>query len=284
MDTGKSTLSAPDHLRRARTGQVGGLRGCRRRTEHRRPTYLCRTEVAAAQDRPRRHRSRRGASSSWGRPPPSGWGSPGGSDFHPVTMARERPTSLVIDTTAGRYRGGWRDAQVLQDRVVPPRQGGGVAAGTEMEPIVGMLRRFFSAEVIVSGVDPEVLPVAPDQRAARAPRLADAFAPPWSAGGYDRPSSPRPFRRSRPPRLHGVLVGVQDGTGPLSRLGVLEFSRMCFGITNVGGGDGAPAGIPPDRPRRLHQQADNLQEMIFGLERGGPPPPPRRKTWWKTDG
>ena len=187
-----------------------------------------------------------------------------------VTLARERADLVVIDTTGTVSGVVGETLKYYKTELCRPDKVVALQRGTEMEPIVGMLRRFFSAEVIVSGVDPEVLPVAPDQRAAqRALRLADAFAPPlerWRVRPtVFAPTLPAGLDLSR---LHGVLVGVQDGTGRCLGLGVLEFSEDVLRvITNVGGGmQGLRLGSLRIDLSDFTSKQINLQEMIFGLE------------------
>ncbi len=69
-------------------------------------------------------------------------------------------------------------------------------------------------------------------------------------------------------RLHGVLVGVQDGAGRCLGLGVLEFSEDVLRvITNVGGGmQGLRLGSLRIDLSDFASKQINLQEMIFGLE------------------
>ena len=187
-----------------------------------------------------------------------------------VTLARERADLVVIDTTGTVSGVVGETLKYYKTELCRPDKVVALQRGTEMEPIVGMLRRFFSAEVIVSGVDPEVLPVPPDQRAAqRTVRLADAFAPPlerWRVRPtVFAPTLPAGLDLSR---LHGVLVGVQDGTGRCLGLGVLEFSEDVLRvITNVGGGmQGLRLGSLRVDLSDFTSKQVNLQEMIFGLE------------------
>jgi hypothetical protein len=137
---------------------------------------------------------------------------------------------VVVDTTAaisgvvGETLKYHKAELIRPDAVVALQRGG------EMEPLVGMLRRFFSIDVIVASADPDVPPSAPDERAARrAELLRRAFSPPmerWRvrptqgphehgrghAGAAARvtPAGPRDARSEtgQPPGAH--LRGVGD--------------------------------------------------------------------------
>lgn len=97
--------------------------------------------------------------------------------------------------------------------------------GGEMEPTVGMLRRFLSARV--AKVSPDgVTPLGPLERAevrrkAFAAELAGELER-WKVG-HDvfAPTLPEGFDESR---LDGMLVGVQDRKGRCLGLGALQWS------------------------------------------------------------
>ena len=129
MDTGKSTLSRLIISAGIEQGRLVAYVDADVGQSTRRPSDMRRAQVAARAIRPRRHRSCRRAPvrrvhhpRAAGPPPCRGDLRPG----HPGKGAR-RP---------GRHRhhgngvgGDRRDAQVLQDRAMPPRQGGRAAAG-----------------------------------------------------------------------------------------------------------------------------------------------------------
>jgi polynucleotide 5'-kinase involved in rRNA processing len=186
-----------------------------------------------------------------------------------VAAARERADLVVIDTTGTVSGVVGETLKYFKTELCRPDHVVALQRGTEMEPIVGMLRRFFSSEVIVSGVDPDLMPISPEQRAAhRGSRLADAFAPPLERWRV----RPTVFAPTLPSgldlaRLHGVLVGVHDGTGRCLGLGVLEHGEDVLRvITNVGGGmQGLRLGSLRVDLTDFGTKPVNLAEVMFGL-------------------
>ena len=146
----------------------------------------------------------------------------------------------------------------------------GLQRGAELDPLVGMLRRFFSADVEVAPIDPEVRPPSPDgRRAARTKAFEAAFAGPlqrWRVRStVFAPTLPAGLDLSR---LDGVLVGLQDGTGWCLGLGVLEYDGEALVVlTNAGEGmRGLRLGslaidLATMEPHRLR-----LRDLMFGLD------------------
>ncbi len=142
--------------------------------------------------------------------------------------------------------------------------------GSEIDPIVGLLRRFFSVEVEVTSVHPDVIPVSPEQRREhRSARFAEELAPPlhrWRV-------RPTVFAPTLPTglnldRLAGMLVGIHDGEGRCLGLGVLEYEDEHLRVlTNVGDGmKGLRLGsLRIDLDSFETNQVD-LREVMFGLE------------------
>ncbi len=113
----------------------------------------------------------------------------------------------------------------------------GLQRGSELEPLVGMLRRFFNAEVELTGVDPEIRPTSPEERRARRTAgFAGAFAPPLERWRV----RPTVFAPTLPAgldlaRLDRVLVGLMDGAGRCLGLGALEHDDGILRVlTNYG--------------------------------------------------
>ena len=99
--------------------------------------------------------------------------------------------------------------------------------GSEMEPLVGLLRRFLSANVLTIAVPTGVLPMSPEERMElRASRFVEALREPlqrWRVRPtVFAPSLPAGFDLSRLDRL---IVGVHDRSGRCLGLGVLEFEE-----------------------------------------------------------
>ena len=139
-----------------------------------------------------------------------------------------RAADLVIVDTTGAISGVTRrNAEVPQGGTDPTRPGVALQRGGELEPVIGMLRRFLAADVVTLPADPDVNPVGPDQRADSPRRqLRNRFrAPTRSVAGAadgvrtDTSSGPRPgAARWRSGRCPGRR-------GPLSRIGQARVRR-----------------------------------------------------------
>ena len=135
---------------------------------------------------------------------------------------------------------------------------------------MGLLRRFFSAEVELTTVHPEVIPVSPEERRAhRTERFAEAFAPPLNRFRV----KPTVFAPALPTgldlsRLDSMLVGVHDGTGRCLGLGALEHDDGALRvITNVGEGmKGLRLGSLTIDLENFETARANLREIMFGLD------------------
>jgi polynucleotide 5'-kinase involved in rRNA processing len=95
--------------------------------------------------------------------------------------------------------------------------------GTEMEPIIGMLKRFLGARVAKAGPD-GLDPISAIERSEqRTKAFADALMPPLERWRIQptvfAPTLPEAFELDR---LDGLLVGIQDGEGRCLGLGVVE--------------------------------------------------------------
>lgn len=141
-----------------------------------------------------------------------------------VEVARKEADFIVLDTT-GVVSGvvgqtlKYHLMELCNPALVVAMQRGG-----EMEPTIGMLRRFLSARV--AKVTPDgVQPLGPMERAdirtkAFEAELGGALER-WKVG-HDvfAPTLPEAFDESR---LNGMLVGVQDKKGRCLGLGVLQW-------------------------------------------------------------
>jgi len=148
-----------------------------------------------------------------------------------VEVARRDTDFIVLDTT-GVVSGVV--GQTLKYHLMELCNPGLVIAmqrGGEMEPTIGMLRRFLSARV--AKVTPDgVTPVGPlarseTRRAAFAKEFAGAMQR-WRVG-HDvfAPTLPEAFDESR---LDGMLVGVQDKMGRCLGLGALQWADDAISV------------------------------------------------------
>jgi hypothetical protein len=146
----------------------------------------------------------------------------------------------------------------------------GLQRGGELEPLVGMLRRFFGATVEISGADPDVRPSSPeDRRARRAAAFAAAFTAPLERWRV----RPTVFAPTLPAgldlaRLDRVLVGLTDGTGRCRGLGVLEHEDGILRVLTNSGEDmrGLRLGSLTIDLDTWDVHRVGLNEVMFGLD------------------
>ncbi len=188
-----------------------------------------------------------------------------------VDTARQAADLTIVDTT-GAISGvvgqtlKYHKMELCSPDVVVALQRGG-----EMEPLVGMLRRFFSARVELVGVDPDVRPVSPDERRANRTRaFAAAFEPPLQRWRV----RPTVFAPTLPAgldvrRLDRMLVGVQDAESRCRGLGILEAAEeeTLRVVTNVGEDmRGLRLGSLRLDPETYATERVRLKAVMFGLE------------------
>jgi polynucleotide 5'-hydroxyl-kinase GRC3/NOL9 len=128
-------------------------------------------------------------------------------------------TSGLIDGVAGQV------LKLTKAELCRPHRVVALARGGELEPIVGVLERFLSLDVVSLDVHPDIKVRSVDERAAhREARLA-AFLGPQV---YRWRVKPTVFMPTLPPifdlaELDGLLVGIDDGRGDCLGLGILEY-------------------------------------------------------------
>jgi polynucleotide 5'-hydroxyl-kinase GRC3/NOL9 len=143
-----------------------------------------------------------------------------------VDRARDQGAELVVVDTTGLVTGVY--AQVLKYQKVALLQPDlvvGLERGAELEPLLGIVRRFFAAEVITLPVHPEVVPTSVEQRALnREDALKRYFAEPLQRWRV----KPTVFMPALPALfdlrvLDRLLVGLSDGKGGCLGIGYLEY-------------------------------------------------------------
>ena len=187
-----------------------------------------------------------------------------------VDRARDEVDLVVVDTTGAVSGVIGQTLKYHKMELCRPDVIVGLQRGAELDPVVGMLRRFFSADVQVAPLDPNMLPPSPDERAlARAEAFAVAFAEPlqrWRVRStVFAPTLPAGLDLSR---LDGVLVGLQDGTGWCLGLGVLEYDGETLrAITNAGEEmRGLRLGSLTMNLDTFDVQRLRLRDLMFGLD------------------
>lgn len=187
-----------------------------------------------------------------------------------VERARDAGADLiVIDTTATVSGVAGETLKYHKMELCRPDRVVALQRGTEMEPIVGMLNRFFSIEVDVLAADPDTGVRSPDDRAARrAEGFRAAFAHPLERWRV----RPTVFAPTLPTgldleRLNQLLVGVHDGRGHCLGLGRLEYDDGAVRVhTNVGEGmTGLRLGSVRIDLDTFATRPVSLREVMFGF-------------------
>jgi polynucleotide 5'-kinase involved in rRNA processing len=186
-----------------------------------------------------------------------------------VQRAQELGDPVIIDTTAVVSGVAGETLKYHKTELCRPQRITALQRGEEMEPVVGMLRRFLGAEVITAPTDPAILPMSPD---VRAKRRAEGFARALQAPLERWKVRPTVFAPTLPVglplgRLEGVLVGVQSSGGGCLGLGVLSHEDDTLRVmTNVGEGmTGLRLGSMRLDPTTYEIHMLNLREVMFGI-------------------
>lgn len=188
-----------------------------------------------------------------------------------VELARPDADIVLVDTTGTVSGVTGQTLKYHKIELTRPDRTVCIQRGSELEPIIGMLRRFFTADVITTTVHPDLVPVSPDERSTRrSNQLAGALTEPLEAWRV----RPTVFAPTLPAgldlaRLDRVLVGVQDGTGRCLGLGVLthDAEGVLRVLTNKGEGmQGLRLGSVRVDLADHSTTAVNLRQLMFGVE------------------
>lgn len=143
-----------------------------------------------------------------------------------VRKAQAAGCSLVVVDTTGLVSGLYgQTLKYFKLDLIHPNYVVAFERGGELEPMVGIARRFTPATVIEVDVDVRVEPRTVDDRALfREQQFAAYFAPGVSRWRV----RPTVFMPTLPPEfdlalLDGLVVGMEDGLGSCVGIGVLEF-------------------------------------------------------------
>ena len=187
-----------------------------------------------------------------------------------VDVARRSADLVVIDTTGTISGVVGETLKYHKVELTRPETVIAIQRGSELEPIIGMLRRFFSAEVVSTPVHSAIVPPSPNERnAARVAHFKTALQPPLESWKVRptvfAPTLPAGLNVSR---LQDVLVGVQDSEGRCLGLGLLTAEGDALKVlTNVGTGmTGLRLGSVRVDPETFANSPVNLRELMFGLE------------------
>ena len=186
-----------------------------------------------------------------------------------VEKARHLGDVIVVDTTAVASGVAGETLKYHKTELCRPDRIIALQRGEEMEPVVGMLRRFLDVDVITSPTDPGLNPLGPDERdRKRREGFAAALAPPLETWKVREtvfaPTLPVGLNLHR---LHNVLVGVQDTTGGCLGLGTLQVDDDALRVmTNVTEGmTGLRLGSMRIDPETHDATMISLRELMFGI-------------------
>lgn len=169
--------------------------------------------------------------------------------------AFDHGSELIVVDTSGLVSGvygqllKYHKIELLQpDTVV------GLQRGGELEPLLGIVQRFFSSELVVLPVHPSAVPTSVEERARnREARLRAYFAEPLQRWRVKptvfMPTLPALFEQRLLDRL---LVGLVDGASEYTGLGYLEYSAEEGVLRLI-----SPAG---DAPKALKLGSVRLEE------------------------
>ena len=139
--------------------------------------------------------------------------------------ARAEGSELIVVDTSGMVSGiygqlvKYHKVEMLQPDLIV-----GLQRGEELEPLLGVLQRFFSVDVAPVGVHPSVVPSTVEQRAEHRQRSMARYFDGQLSRFRIRPTV---FMPALPPlfdlaQLDRLLVGLSNGEGAYTGVGYLE--------------------------------------------------------------
>jgi len=186
-----------------------------------------------------------------------------------VDIARPRADLVILDTSSVVVGVVGQTLKYHLWELAQPVLGVALERGEELEPIIGMLRRFLSAKIATVEPPSDAPPPSPTERHARqADAFRDALAAPLQRWRVQTtvfaPTLPAEFDLNR---LDGMLVGVQDDEGRCLGLGVVE---SVDGVLRVATHHGeAMRGLRLGSLRvdleTFDTQRVRLRQLIFGI-------------------
>ena len=139
--------------------------------------------------------------------------------------ARSEGADLLVVDTGGEVSGIWAQlVKYYEVDMLEPDLMVGLQRGEELEPIVGVIQRFFGIEILTAGIHPSVSPSSVEERMEQRERsMARYFSGELSRFRV----KPTVFMPTLPPmfdlsELDRLLVGLSDGEGGFTGVGYLE--------------------------------------------------------------
>lgn len=186
-----------------------------------------------------------------------------------IDIATERADLVICDTTNVATGVVGQTLKYHLVELAKPSLIVAITRGAELDPVIGMLRRFLSARVAEIEPSKDVVPVSPVERhdiraAALRENLGDDPARWRVQTTVFAPTLPDGFDVSR---LDGMLVGVQDEKGRCLGLGVLEHEDGTVKVATKYGDEmrGLRLGSMRVDLETFATSRVRLRELIFGV-------------------
>ncbi len=186
-----------------------------------------------------------------------------------VEAARSQADLVIVDTTSvvGGVVGQTLKYHLWE--LTQPNLGIALQRGEELEPIIGMLRRFLSAKITTAEPPNDATPPSPMERQLRqSEAFRQALAAPLPRWRVQTtvfaPTLPEEFDLDR---LDGMLVGVQDDEGRCLGLGVVESTGGVLRVATHLGEEmrGLRLGSLRVDLETFTTQRVRLRQLIFGI-------------------
>ena len=144
-----------------------------------------------------------------------------------LARARAEGADLVVVDTSGMVSGIYGQlVKFHKVEMLEPDLVVGLRRGEELDPVLGVIQRFFATEVVALGVHPDVRATSVEQRAQH---REDAMRAYFGNSLQRFRIRPTVFMPALPPlfdlaQLDRLLVGLSDGAGGYTGAGYLEHS------------------------------------------------------------
>ena len=157
--------------------------------------------------------------------------------------SRQEGADLIVVDTSGIVGGIWGQlVKYYKVDMLEPDLVVGLQRGEELEPILGVIQRFFGIDVVSLGVHPNVVPTSVEQRMEQRERMMARY---FEAPLQRFRVKPTVFMPTLPPmfdlaQLDRLLVGLSDGFGGFTGVGYLEHVPSDGGLRLI-----SPVAEPP---------------------------------------
>jgi polynucleotide 5'-hydroxyl-kinase GRC3/NOL9 len=157
--------------------------------------------------------------------------------------ANEEGSDLVVVDTSGMVSGIWGQlVKYYKVDLLEPDLVVGLQRGEELDPILGVIERFFGTDVVSLPVHSGVVPTSVEERMTQRER---AMARYFETELQRFRVKPTVFMPTLPPlfdlaQLDRLLVGLSDGRGGFTGLGYLEYVPQDAGLRLI-----SPVAEPP---------------------------------------